>query len=202
MKKKLMALMLAFALTATLAACGNKDDDTTTTTTQSSSEESKSEKADKAEDKSSSTEKAGSGNKSESSQKGKTLADATDDEDIADYHVKINNAVVSSDDDGNPLLIVHFDFTNNSDEAESAFYGISTFEAFQNGVECDYVSYAYNHPDFNTDNTDSKIQPGNTMNDCQIGFKLKDTTSQVEVDFYAYDDDYNKCYVKKTFALE
>lgn len=200
MKKKLMALMLAFALTATLAACGDKGDDTTTTTQkQDKSEEASTETAEDKTEESSSAEKAGEGTSSESSQAGKSLKDATEEEDMGDYHVKINNAVVSTDSDGNPMLVVHYDFTNNSDEAQSAWYALYV-EAYQDGASLD-SAYAYDNPDYNDDNDDTKLQPGNTMEDCQCAFKLNGT-SDVEINMYAYDDDYNKCYAKKTFSVE
>lgn len=67
---------------------------------------------------------------------------------------------VSSDYDGNPCVIIYFDFTNNSDEPTNASTSIYS-QVFQNGIECD-LSFVTNGNEY-LGNASKDIQKGTTI---------------------------------------
>lgn len=75
------------------------------------------------------------------------------------FSIKYASYEVSTDYDGNPCLIVYFDFTNNKDEPTSASMSIYS-QVFQNGVECDLAFVTNN--DY-IDNASKNIQKGTTI---------------------------------------
>lgn len=82
---------------------------------------------------------------------------------------------MAEDYDGNPAIIVYFDYTNKKDDASSAqmtFYP----QIFQNGVECEMGFY----PDENEaiENASKDIQKGTTLNIAFI-YTLQDNESPV-----------------------
>lgn len=81
------------------------------------------------------------------------------DMDFDTFSIKYVNHEVSTDYDGNPCLIVYFDFTNNKDAPTSASMSIYS-QVFQNGVECDLVFVTNN--DY-IDNASKNIQKGTTI---------------------------------------
>lgn len=81
------------------------------------------------------------------------------DADFDNFTIKYVSHEVSTDYDGNPCLIVYFDFTNNRDDPTSASMSIYS-QVFQNGVECDLAFVTGN--DY-IDNASKNIQKGATI---------------------------------------
>lgn len=79
--------------------------------------------------------------------------------DFDTFSIKYVSHEVSTDYDGNPCLIVYFDFTNNKDEPTSASMSIYS-QVFQNGVECELAFVTNN--DY-IDNASKDIQKGTTI---------------------------------------
>lgn len=82
---------------------------------------------------------------------------------------------MAEDYDGNPAIIVYFDYTNKKDDASSAQMTFYT-QIFQNGVECEMGFY----PDENEaiENASKDIQKGTTLNIAFI-YTLQDNESPV-----------------------
>lgn len=85
---------------------------------------------------------------------------------------------LSTNYEGNPVILIYFDYTNTGEEAENAQLAFH-LTTYQNGIECDF--------DFPADtveanqNISKKIQPGTTL---QIAFayELQDTQNPVTVE--------------------
>ncbi len=82
---------------------------------------------------------------------------------LGDYQVSILGARSGTDYEGNPVIIVEYDFTNNSDKNVSYMLAI-TDKAFQNGVQME-------SPIMLSD--DSNYTPGDKMKDIQPGGSIK-----------------------------
>lgn len=98
---------------------------------------------------------------------------------LGDYTFSINNYVLAKDYEGNPVIIVDFDFTNNGEEATSFMVaGIAT--AFQDGVELENA-IIMDADTYNADNYMKEIKTGATLN-VQQAWVLDSDTSPVEVE--------------------
>lgn len=96
------------------------------------------------------------------------------------YAVKFTGASLAKDYDGNDVIIVSYDFTNNSEENASAMISLLV-TAFQDGVELEHA-YFIDAPDgYNSDNQMKDLKTGATLN-CQEAYILSNTTSPVEVE--------------------
>lgn len=117
---------------------------------------------------------------------------------LGNYAVAINDARFGTDGDGNKVIVISYDFTNNSDESASAMWSLVT-KAFQNGIELESAYYVEG-TDYNLENEDKDIKPGATITDCQCAFILDDD-SDVEFEIeelVSFSDDV----VKKTFTVQ
>ena len=96
--------------------------------------------------------------------------------DLDDCHVTYTKHELSTDYEGNPCVIVYYNFTNKSDKAQSAMASGAYIEAYQNGIECDRstISSADNNADIN--NHYKSIMPGITLNVAE-SFKISDTSA-------------------------
>ncbi|GLB33066.1 hypothetical protein LAD12857_49890 [Lacrimispora amygdalina] len=91
--------------------------------------------------------------------------------DISDSHVKYTKHEISTDYEGNACVIVYFDFTNKSNEAQSAMGSGSYITAYQNGIECDRtIASSSNNA---IDNYYKNVMPGITLNVAEA-FKISD----------------------------
>ena len=135
-----------------------------------------------------------------------TASDASEPEETAavgegalgDYYVKLTGVTVAEDYEGNPALIVNYDFTNNSDEAANAMWSLN-IDVFQNGLELETAVIADSSV-YDSGQSMRDIQTGATLS-CQDAFVLEDTTSPVEVhvsELISFDD----AEVTATYNLE
>ncbi len=100
------------------------------------------------------------------------------------YFVEIMGARTTNDKNGNPVIIVEYRFTNNSDKNTSFLTAIST-NAFQNRIQCE-TTYM---PDLNMNDL-TKIQPGGTIL-VEQAYKLFDTANDVTIEvstLFSLDD--------------
>lgn len=106
--------------------------------------------------------------------------------DLGDYTVSIKDCVQTTDYEGNPALIVNFDFTNNSEEAQAFMFAINT-TAYQDGVELETAFMMSD--DYDGDAQMKKIQPGTTL-PVQVAYSLTSTNPvTVEVtELISFDD--------------
>lgn len=107
---------------------------------------------------------------------------------LGDYYVKLTGVTVAEDYEGNPALIVNYDFTNNSDEAANAMWSLN-IDVFQNGLELETAVIADSSV-YDSGQSMRDIQTGATLS-CQDAFVLEDTTSPVEIhvsELISFDD--------------
>lgn len=181
----------AFALTmiaASFASCTSTDSDTSepVSKTSASSEEKTESKAEE-----SKTEES----KADESKAEESTAEESKAEEKLDYTVEINSVSFSKDYEDKDVMIVEYNFTNNTDKAQSFMFSC-TDKAFQNGIECD--SGVIGCDELKDDKEMSDIQPNTTVA-IKIGYKLQDmqTPVQIEVKDIIKDD----MYLKKTIDI-
>jgi dTDP-4-dehydrorhamnose 3,5-epimerase-like enzyme len=78
---------------------------------------------------------------------------------------------------GEALLIVEYEFTNNTDKAGS-FVGFFMDKAFQNGVECETSILS---PKISFNDLFADVKPDSTFR-CTNGYLLRDNKSAVEIE--------------------
>lgn len=155
MKKKIVTLLLASAMSLSITACGGSGDsvqkDTETQTTAPAETDTEDE---------------------EELISGKVDLINIDNEEGTLSYTKHE---VSTDYEGNPVIVVYFDYTNKKPETS---YSQMTFypQAFQNGVECDYGILMEENEGVN--NSTKEITTGTTLNVAFV-YELQDTENVV-----------------------
>lgn len=180
MKRRMYALLLSCAIAATLGACGG-DTNTSSSNTSSQSESASTASAIVTPEATSTPEPTETPTATP-----EPTADpaAPIDLQVDDGSFQYLSYEILQDYDGNPLIMLHFNFTNNSDQSASAqtlFYP----QVFQNGIECDFGFFMGDNAAY--DNLSKEIQPGTTL---EVGFPytLQDTTNSVTVEVQAMSD--------------
>ncbi len=107
---------------------------------------------------------------------------------IGDYIVTIENAVTCTGTDGNPIIIVTYNFTNNSDEIESLSSSSARIKLFQNGMELDdaFITRIPDEMNFDLGDFVRDIQPGYSIS-CQNAYQMNSNEGNVEI----YLEDYS-----------
>ena len=105
--------------------------------------------------------------------------------DFGTCYVSIGDCSYTTDYDGNRVIIVNYEFTNNSDEATS-FIVETMSTAYQDGVEIDssYSMYdidVVNNGEYDTESTMRNVQPGATTT-VQEAYVLTNDTSDILVE--------------------
>ncbi len=153
MKKRMICAVFTAMMALSLAACGGE-----------SQPKSNASSAEKSQPESSAV----------TSEEQPSIADAGD---LGDYHVVIKDAAFGQDYEGNPMIVVNYDFTNNSAENATPLWAVGT-KAFQDGVELE-TAIAMDDTVYNAATAQKEIQPGVTIENCQIAYVLT-STSPVE----------------------
>lgn len=120
--KKVLTILLAFALLLSLTACGDSGGQPSNSPTQEPTKSQETETA-------SQTPETEQPNETEH-----PVANGVGD--LGDYHVEIKGAVLGKDYEGNPIIVITYAWTNNSDETKSPMWTMSE-KAFQDGVQLD-----------------------------------------------------------------
>ena len=175
MKKKLLALVLALVLVFAMTACGGGNDNQSAADDSSSSAAAENSVADD-----------------------DAAVTGSDEGALGDYVVKINDAQIGTDWEGNKVIVISYDFTNNSDDAASAMWALVT-KAFQNGIELE-SAYGIEEDWYDEDTVDKQIKPGATITGCQAAFVLDDNSDvEFEVtELISFSDEV----IAKTFSIE
>lgn len=97
--------------------------------------------------------------------------------DLGDYHVEIKGAALGEDYEGNPIIVITYSWTNNSDETKSPMWTISE-KAFQDGVELD-TAIVMNSDVYDSGASMKEVRPGTTI-EAQCAFVM---TSESIVEF-------------------
>ena len=96
---------------------------------------------------------------------------------LGEYNVTIKDATFTTDHDGKKVIIINYDFTNNSQENASALFSLNT-KAFQDGIELNSAILIMNDS-YDASIAQKEIKPGATVQNCQTAFIL-DSSSPVE----------------------
>lgn len=106
---------------------------------------------------------------------------------LGDYTVSILDAEQTKDYNGNPALIINFDYQNNSNDSQMFSTAVSC-TAYQNGVE---LSSAFIlNGTYDAEASLKKIQPGSSLK-VQRAFELPDASAPVTVEvteFISFND--------------
>lgn len=108
---------------------------------------------------------------------------------IGDYSVTIGDARLSKDREGNDVIIVSYEFTNNGEESSSFIFAVND-TAYQDGVELD-TAYFVEDDTYDTDSQMKDIKTGGTLT-VENAYVLSSATSPVEVDveeIFSWEDD-------------
>lgn len=112
----------------------------------------------------------------------------------AAYAVTIDSCRVTEDYQGNPVAVITYGFTNNSDDATSFAVAIMS-KVFQNGVELDSAIGS----DWDSEKYMSDIKPGASTT-VELGYELEDSSDiTVEVEeLFSFSDE---LIAEKTFSV-
>lgn len=117
------------------------------------------------------------------------------------YAVTIKDATVVNGKNGTPIIIVTYNYTNNSDDAESM--GSAFYETvYQNGVEVDRA-YSFDIPDdipYDSSNYSRNVKPGVTI-EVQQAYELFDASSPVEIELKELFNYFNNSSFSYTITL-
>lgn len=97
---------------------------------------------------------------------------------LGDYYVEIKSALLSNDYAGNPVIIITYEWTNNSDSTTSAAVALME-KAFQNGVQIDRATAYSDIPGYESGTSMRDLRPGATT-EVQCVFGLPDEAAVVE----------------------
>ena len=105
---------------------------------------------------------------------------------IGDYVVTVQSIGKGTDYEGNNILVINYDFTNNSDTEQMASFAVN-FTAYQNGIETDSFLMS---DDIDLGIGQKKIKPGTTITGVQTGAVLEDdSVLTIELDeLISFDD--------------
>lgn len=103
----------------------------------------------------------------------------TDSGAVGDYDVTIGDCAFGTDYEGNKMIVVNYDFVNNSDETIAPLWALSV-QAFQDGVQLD-VAIALDTSVYDAGVAQKELKPGASMTGCQSAFVLT-SESPVEVE--------------------
>lgn len=154
MKKRLLALIFAALMAASLTACGG---DTST----------------------SGGDSTGGDTAETEEQPEQAEPETTDSGSVGDYDVTIGDCAFGEDYEGNKMIVVNYDFTNNSDEAIMPLVGV-TMKAFQDGVELE-MAIAMDANVYDAGIAQKEVKPGASLAGCQNAYVLT-SESPVEVE--------------------
>lgn len=103
----------------------------------------------------------------------------TDSGAVGDYDVTIGDCAFGTDYEGKKMIVVNYDFTNNSKETIAPLWALSV-QAFQDGVQLD-VAIALDASVYDAGVAQKELKPGASMTGCQSAFVLT-SESPVEVE--------------------
>lgn len=97
---------------------------------------------------------------------------------LGDYYVEITGASLSTDYEGNPAVIISYNWTNNSEETTTPMATV-TCSVFQDGVGTDPAFMM--DENYDGDSSMTEVRPGTTIS-VQEAFSISNTTSPIEVE--------------------
>lgn len=156
MRKKALAMIFASFMALSLVACGSDTSASDTPATSGEPAETQQETAEEPAE-----------------------PETTDSGAVGDYDVTIGDCAFGTDYEGNKMIVVNYDFVNNSDETIAPLWALSV-QAFQDGVQLD-VAIALDTSVYDAGVAQKELKPGASMTGCQSAFVLT-SESPVEVE--------------------
>lgn len=114
---------------------------------------------------------------------------------VGDYYVKINDCTFGTDCEGNKIIVINYDFTNNGKDTMSPVVGTLN-KAFQDGVELDRA-ITLDSSVYDAGIAMKDVKPGATLEGVQDAFVL-DGDSLVE---YEVGTMFKSAILTKTFEV-
>lgn len=167
MNKKMIAAFFAVSMIATMGGCSSSED------VASKAEESITEESIAEE----SVAKDSSAEASVAEESSSTEELSQDTVSDSEFAFEIVSTSLSKDYNNADVLVVEYNYTNNSDKATSFTFACQD-KVFQNGIECDSTVIGCDEVDTQTELND--IQPGTTYT-LKVGYHLQDTTTPVQI---------------------
>ena len=118
---------------------------------------------------------------------------------LGDYEVVIDSCRLAEDYEGKPVVIVKYQFTNNSDNA-SAFCWTLEANVFQNGIGLNESYVVDDSANYSSDNQIKEIKKGATLA-VEVAYELNDATTPIDVEVSEYISFSDKT-VSKTFEIK
>ena len=114
---------------------------------------------------------------------------------IGEYYVSIGDCSFTTDYKGNKVIVINYDFTNNSSETVAPIWEIRGI-AFQDGVQLE-TAIVLNNSVYDAGIEQKSIRPGITLTGCQVAYVLT-SDSPVEFEMGAL---FGNSVLKKTFHV-
>ena len=108
---------------------------------------------------------------------------------LGDYEVVIESCRLAEDYEGNPVVIVKYKFTNNSDDPSSFMFSLDA-QAYQDGIGLNEAYFLEDSANYSSDNQTKDIKKGATLS-VEVAYELNDTTADVEIEvseFISFSD--------------
>lgn len=118
---------------------------------------------------------------------------------LGDYNVIIESCRLATDYEGEPIVIVKYKFTNNSDEPACFAWSLE-YNAFQDGVGLNECYFADDSANYSSDNQNKKIKKGASLS-VEVAYELNDSTTDVEIEVSELISFSDKT-ITKTFSID
>ncbi len=142
-----------------------------------------------------------SGDSSETSSQGSGVAETAADNSstLGNYSIEIMSCRLAEDYEGDPVVIVKYNFTNNADNATS-FYIAFEDSVYQNGVGLNEAYVLDDSANYNADNRTKDIKKGSSL-EVEVAYELNDTETDIEVEVKELIS-FNDSVITKTFSIK
>lgn len=98
------------------------------------------------------------------------------------FTVKFHDATFHNDDEGHPIIVIHYDFSNEGKESVNPSVAIQQ-EAFQDGTKLEFAVVTDSSV-YGKNSSKLQIEPGDSLKDCQTAYVLI-SSAPVEFELHA-----------------
>lgn len=119
---------------------------------------------------------------------------------LGKYEVVIDSCRAAYAYDGDPVIIVKYLFTNNSDSADSFTFSIDD-AVYQNGVELSHCYVVDESANYSSDAKSKDIQPGVTL-EVEVAYELNDKTSDISIELTELFAIFDSSKITKTLEID
>lgn len=118
---------------------------------------------------------------------------------LGDYDVIIESCRLATDYEGEPIVIVKYKFTNNSDEPACFAWSLE-YDAFQDGIGLNECYFADDSANYSSDNQIKEIKKGASLY-VEVAYELNNSTTDVEIEVSELISFSDKK-ITKTFSID